>query len=466
MLRRLLIVPAMLVAGSMVVALTGRPAAPQQPQQKPPQQGAEVSLIISGAGTATHFAVPDFIAPGGDADTVAAAKTIGQVLWDDLNFEREFDMIPRDVYGSIPAARSGTDVPFDRWREVGADGLVIGTVQKTATGMRVDVRLYQVQTGRIAFSKQYEQAVQRGRDVNLRLFAHTISDEIFQHQRGLRGVARTRLAFDSNRDAERVGGTIEQRQAKEIYISDYDGANQQRVTTNRSLNITPNWSPDGRAIAYTSYVRGTPDIFIAFIFQGLPQQQPAHGRGQNFLPVYSPDGTHIVFMSTRDGNPEIYVMSVDGSNVVRLTNNPANDVTPTWSPSGTQIAFVSDRSGSPQIYVVNASDGLNLTRLTSESYCDRPTWSPAPFNEVAYASRTSPGGFDIKVLDLATSQVRQVTFGQGTNESPAYSANGRHIAFMSTRGGGRQQIFTIGRDGRDLRQITKAGANFMPNWSR
>jgi TolB-like protein len=133
-------------------------AAPQQAPQKPP----EVSLTISGGpGTAAHFAVPDFIAIGGDADAVAAGKTIGQVLWDDLNFEREYDMIPRDTYASIPAARSATDVPFDRWRELGADGLVIGTVQNTGAGMRVEVRLYQVATGKVAFAKQYEQAAQR-----------------------------------------------------------------------------------------------------------------------------------------------------------------------------------------------------------------------------------------------------------------------------------------------------------------
>ena len=73
------------------------------PQQQPPA----VSLTITGEpGALPRYAVPDFIALSSDADTIDAAKTIGQVLWDDLNFEREFDMIPRDTYASIPAARS------------------------------------------------------------------------------------------------------------------------------------------------------------------------------------------------------------------------------------------------------------------------------------------------------------------------------------------------------------------------
>ena len=49
------------------------------------------------------------------------------MLWDDLNYEREFYMIPRDTYKSIPAAGSIDTVPYDRWREIGADGVIIGT---------------------------------------------------------------------------------------------------------------------------------------------------------------------------------------------------------------------------------------------------------------------------------------------------------------------------------------------------
>ena len=90
-------------------------------------------------------------------------------------------------------------------------------------------------------------------------------------------------------------------------------------------------------------------------------------------------------------------MNRDGSDVRRLTNNPAIDSTPTWSPTGTQIAFTSERTGTPQIYVIGA-DGAGLRRISSESYADRATWSPAPYNEIAFAARTGPG-FDIKILN-------------------------------------------------------------------
>jgi TolB protein len=192
-------------------------------------------------------------------------------------------------------------------------------------------------------------------------------------------------------------------------------------------------------------------------------ETPTKGSGQNWLPVFSPDGTRIAFISTRDGNSEIYVMNRDGSNVQRLTNNPAIDSTPTWSPNGAQIAFTSERTGSPQVYIMNV-DGSGLRRVSYETYADRATWSPAPLNEIAFAARTGPG-FDIKILNIASGETRQITFGEGTNESPAWSPNGRHLAFMSTRAG-RSQIFTVDRDGRNLRQLTREGNNTHPHWSQ
>lgn len=454
-----------ILAGAIALALLAAPGAQQpppsqQPPTPPPQQPSEIVTTISGEGGAPpRLAVPDFIALSPDAETTAIAKTIGQVLWDDLNYEREFAFIPRDTYASIPRATSFEDVPFDRWRELNADGLVVGTVQKAGTTIKVEMRLFNVRSGQSAFARQYD-----GTAANPRLFAHTMSDEIHRSQRALNGVARSKLTFDSDRDGERMSGTVQNRSIKEIYISDYDGENQRRVTVGKTLNIAPRWSPDGRAIAYTSYRRGGANIFISNIFQGTLDEVTKGDRvGENWLPAWSPDGTRLAFSTTRDGNPEIYVVNRDGSNLRRITNHPGIDITPTWSPTGNQIAFTSDRTGTPQIYVVGA-DGLNLAKRTSDGYCDRPTWSPAPYNEIAFSSRSGPG-FDIRVIDLVTGRSSALTNGEGTNESPAYSPNGRHIVFTSTRSG-KTQVFTMARDGRDVKQITRTGNNEKPDWSK
>jgi TolB protein len=448
--------PVTLVA-AFGLAIGARPQTPASQTPAPQQPSQVTTTITSEPGTPPRLAVPAFIALSADAETAAIARTIGDVLWDDLNFEREFAFIPRDIYSTIPAAHSFEDIPFDRWRELNADGIVAGTVQKAGNGFQIQVRLFDAKTRNQVFGKEYSGSS------NARLYAHTISDDLHLQQRALHGVARTKLAFASDRDGDRMTGTVENRGVKEIYTSDYDGENQRRLTTNRTLNITPAWSPDARSIAYTSYRRGPANIFVSHIYEGT-LQEVTKGPGENWLPAWSPDGTRIAFTSTRDGNTQIYVANRDGSNVRRLTNDKTYDVTPTWSPSGTQIAFTSDRSGTPQIYLV-AADGLGgVQRLTSEQYADRPTWSPAPYNEIAFAARTGPG-FDIKVIDVATRQVKQLTFGEGTNESPSYAPNGRHLAFMSTRAG-KAQIFTITRDGKNLRQVTKTGNNYQPDWSK
>ncbi len=431
-------------------------------QTQPTRQRDEVSLIIGDRiGAPPSFAVPDCLTLTPDEATGEAARTIASVLWDDLEFEREFRMIPQDIYRTIPDASSLVDLPFNRWRELGAEGVISCTVEATSdTQIEVTARLFSVRSQESAFGVVYS-----GSNLNVRLYAHQLSDEIHRHQRGLEGVARTRIGFVTDRNSESVLGLIDDRPVKEIYITDYDGANVRRVTVSRSLNTTPAWSPDGRSIAYTSWLSGFPDVIVSHLYEGR-MGHPANGNEEdhNFLPAFSPNGNQIAFMSNRDGNPDLYVVNVDGTGLRRLTNHPMIDTSPTWSPNGQQIAFTSDRTGAPQIYVVGA-DGTGLRRLTFETYCDRATWSPAPFNEVAYSSKTGPG-HDIKVLDLATNEVRQLTFGLGSNESPSYSPNGRHVAFMSTRGSGLKQIYTIGRDGRGLRRVTSTGNNEMPSWSR
>ena len=102
--------------------------------------------------------------------------------------------------------------------------------------------------------------------------------------------------------------------------------------------------------------------------------------------------------------------------------------------------------------------------MSTDGYCDRSTWSPAPFNELAFVCR-SGSGYDIKIYDFATGEIKQITFGEGSNESPAFAPNGRHLVFTSTRAG-KTHLFTMARDGKDVRQLTKVGNNEKPDWSR
>ena len=430
----------------------------------PPQDQSIVVPMIGKPGLPPHIAVPPFVVLTPDQITQDAARTLTDVLSADLKFEREFDVMPAASYAGIPSAQTIDALPFDRWAQLGADYVALGSVKASATAGQFDVelRVVSVRERRQAYGAAFTSTARSARRV-----AHTFSDEMHKTIRGVDGVARTRIAFASTRDGERIGKTIEERSAKEIYIMDYDGANQQKVTANRSLNIGPSWCPDGQCLAYMTYVSGFPDIVVQNVFGQIGMSKPAHGTDlvQNYLPAMSPDGTKIAFGSTRNGEAmDIYVVNRDGSGQRRLTNNPAVDNAPAWSPSGNLIAFTSYRSGSLQIYLMNPEGGA-VTRVENNcSHCDRPTFAPGLSGLLlAYSTQTGVG-HDIELYDFSTRQARRLTNGEGTNESPSFAPNGRHVLFFTTRWG-KEQLAVVDIDGKNVRRLTELGRNTYPSWS-
>ena len=424
-----------------------------------PQQTEIRTTIGAASGRLPRLAIPLFLTTGADAELPEVAKTLTDVLWKDLEFEREFQMISQSGAAQIPPAPADALV-YESWNQIGADDVLVGSVVKTDTTLQVDVRVMNVERKVSTFAKRYTCSV-RG----VRLCAHTIADELHKERFGLEGVARTKLAFTSDRDGERLGGTIEQRSIKEIYISDYDGQRANRVTIRGSLNIAPAWAPDSRSIAYQSYQSGFVDIYIQKLYEVQVQlARPGRGtdRSQNFLPAFSPDGTRLAFASSRDGNFEIYTVKADGTDLRRLTSHPADDSAPTWSPNGSQIAFTSARGGSNQIYIMSA-DGGPVTKLTSEpNKADRPTWA---LDFIAYSAEVPGAGVQIKKINVGTREVVHLTNGPGNNESPTVAPNGRHIAFVTTRWGNKEQIAIMDTTGENVRQITFTGNNRYPSWS-
>jgi len=442
-------------AALLGLALLLHPRVDDSPVVVSPRE-REASIVLRGRdGARPVVAFAGFGEPndGGDPDP---GTTVANTLRFDLAFEGVFDLVAPGAFRAPLPERPG-DAALAAWRATGADGLLVGAVRGDTGQLLVEARLYDLDGGELAFAR-----AARGPADNPRAIAHLLAHELLADQAALPSVTMTRLAFVSDRAGSRREPTGFMRRIKEIYVSEYDGTDQRALTADGDLVLTPSWSPDGKSIAYTAFRAGFQQILIARPGEGRVAPAAA-GRGKNWLPAWSPDGQRLAFTSNRDGNEEIYVMRADGSEPVRLTHSPRIDTSPAWSPDGLQIAFTSARTGSPQIWVMDA-DGANQRSLTKERYCDRPTWSPAPYSEIAYVSRTQTG-FDIKVIEVATGVERQLTFGHGFNESPAWAPSGRHLAFCSTRSG-TQQIWTMTRTGEDLRQVTHVGANSMPAWSR
>jgi TolB protein len=429
--------------------LAWRPLAPSpQAAQGPPR-------IIDITGTATRLAVPDCIPRRGDEASREACRTITQVLRDDLKFEGVFQFVADNLYTAI-APLNPDAVNFDDWGGIGANILVATRAEVTGGELAVELKVYAVAGKQTMLAKRYS-----GRPDNPRLFSHQASDDIMTLT-NYRGVARTKIAFTSDRDS-----APGKRVSKELYIADYDGYNPKRVTVNGSINILPAWNPDGRSLAYVSYRQGTPQIFVASIYEGrsTPNLTGERGGSQAFAPAFSHDGKRLAFASNRSGNTEVWVANADGSGARNLTKNQAADTAPCWSPTGQEIAFTSDRSGAPQIYVMD-SEGLNVRRLTEVgNWNDAPAWNPSKqYTEIAYTARLEGRLFQVAVVDVASGQVRQITEGRGSCEYPTWAPSGRHLAFACQRGG-TWQLMVSDREGRNVRALeTGAGNNVYPDW--
>ncbi len=406
----------------------------------------EVVLKISEGMPMITVALPDIILKSQTPLAAEAAREIQSVMAADLKYSRIFQPLSRDYYGYIRPLNP-EKIIFKDWDSVQAKLLFVGELREQNGTLTFDGKIYDVKSERFIMGKRY-QAVK----TELRLAAHKMADE-FMKLYGEKPVFTTKIAFVSNRDGN-----------DEIYMMDYDGENQARITFNKIKDYMPAWSPDQRRIAFTSYRKNGPGLYIRNIYEGTEKLVSA--TGTNFSGAFSADGKKLAFCSTmaEEGNAEIHVLDLTTGKTKRLTYNTAIDTAPSWSPTGREIAFTSDRTGagSPQIFIMDA-EGANVRKTSfGGSYHDSPAWSPWG-DQLVFVSRVDKI-FDLYLLNIRTNQMTKLTESNARNESPSWSLDGRHLVFSSNMSGS-VQLYSIDYDGQNLRRLTNRGENKLPNWS-
>ena len=404
-----------------------------------------------------RVAIADF-APRTDAAKSHSAL-FTQVVRDDLSFSGILDLVSPSFYPAQQPSQP-SELRNDLWNQqpINANFTGLGNLTESLSEVSISAWLYDV---RSPSTESVVGKIYRGAptDAQVRKFAHQFADEIVSKlSGGLPGIASTQIAFVSSRT-----GT------KEIWVMDYDGANQRPLTSLRTISLTPRWSPDGSRIAFTCFqpVNGLVSGQICMYSMDTGKTVSfARFRGTNTSPAWSPDGSQVVFSSSMQGNPELYVTDASGGHPKRLTFGERSSCTsPAWNPkTGQSIALVSDRSGVPQLYTMNA-DGTDMTKLDlqDKGYVIDPAWAPNG-QLLAFSWRRPNGNYDLYVMEAATRQIIELTRDSARNERPSWAPDGRHIVFESTRGGTRQ-IWTMLADGSGARQLTTTGHNESPNWS-
>ena len=220
------------------------------------------------------------------------------MLWNDLDNAGIFDLVSKSFY---PLQEPGqpSEVNFPTWNSPppNTSMLAFGNLGVAAGKVTVQGWLYDVknQASPQVLGKQY---TDNATTDAVRVIAHRFADEIiFRLGGGIPGIAETKIYFVSERSGH-----------KEIWMMDYDGANQQQITHLGSISLSPRISPDGSRLAFSSINKGGWEIMM-YSFDLNRMVGFTRFGGMNLSPSWSPDGK-IAFSSSRNGYPNIFV--VDG----------------------------------------------------------------------------------------------------------------------------------------------------------
>jgi TolB protein len=400
------------------------------------------------------IAIPDFTNLSARKEHPELSRTLPEVVSNDLDITGYFLPMDKEAFlDEEDSSSSGGEIRFKIWSVIGAELLLTGAYTCTGRSLEVEVRLFDVFWGRQLLGRRVLGKIEKHRSL-----MHRIGNEIISTLTGHRGMFLSKLAF--------VGRTASGH--KEIYISDYDGHNIRQITSDRSIALSPEWSPRGGKISYSSLQDGGHMLLIRDISYGGVRRISAR-KGLNIGGAWAPDGRTLALTLTHKGNPDIYTIDLNGKIIDRLTFYWGIDGEPAFSPDGKKLAFVSDRSGpgSPQIYIKDLITGKDR-RLTFGSdmligrYNTSPSWSS--LDRIAFSGMIDEQ-INIYTINSDGSNLRRLTCNQNKNEEPCWSPDGRYIVFSSNRDGG-YHLYIMNANGQNQRRITfSIGGETSPSWS-
>lgn len=404
----------------------------------------------------------------GSASQQKVGVDLFNVITNDLTVSAYFQFINSSAFledssktALTPAPGTPNGFKFQSWSAIGSDFLIRAAYSVVGSELTLETYTYHVPKAALVFGKKY-----KGPTKSLRKIAHTFSNDLLKALSGQEGPFLSKVAVSSDRAGKNI---------KEIFVMDWDGANMEQVSNHKSIAISPAWSPDGKKIAYTSYVKRKGSKFrnadmLLLDLESGKRSLISYRNGINSGAAFTPDGKHIYLTISQGTNPDIYKMNLDGSLSSKITNGPASalNVEPNISKQG-KLSFSSDRAGRPMIYTADA-DGSNVKRITFAGvFNSSPSFSPDG-KKIAFAGQ-SENNFDIFVMNIDGTEMVRLTSAKKTNgkmasnEDPSFSPDGRFVMYTSNRTGSNQ-VYISTVDGTEERRVTNDNFNyFKPKWS-
>jgi Tol biopolymer transport system component len=208
------------------------------------------------------------------------------------------------------------------------------------------------------------------------------------------------------------------------------------MTSTRS-DDSPQFSPDGKRVVFTSDRSGHPEIWVSGEDGSNAVQLTSFGGPYVTTPRWSPDGTRIAFDSNAGGEFDIWMVGVSGGKPQRMTTHPANDGNPSWSRDGKWIYFDSARTGEQQVFKMPASGGeaIQVTKDGGFAPLESPDGKFLYYTK-ALASTSLwqipvQGGQTSKILDGLSNYINTAIVDRGVYFIPSGSAAVGSIQFLS-----------------------------------
>jgi WD40 repeat protein len=265
-----------------------------------------------------------------------------------------------------------------------------------------------------------------------------------------------------------------------------------RLTDHRTdesvLNFWPSVSPQGDRIAYFSDRRQYTDVYLMSAFDGRVLHRLVRGeRSVQFeaIPLlrtsitWAPDGNRLALVASSQGRDRIYVVDANSGNVLRRLDLPCSELSyPCWSPVSDSIVVLGLTQGRSDLWLVNADNGQS-TRLTDDSWDEKePTWTPDGKGITFASDRSAPivlepqahvgsnSRYGIYQIDAATREVRLILDTAGEDHAPAWSPDGKKLAFITDRSGSPNLTLFDTADSTVTQLTDLVGGVLSLSWSR